>query len=112
MPRGLGPIPRGKDWWRMASSGNRIFFIPLALLIVGLVVLYPVLNLPSLSQLFQPTPKAASEKTSVKIWANQRSGLYYCPDSKFYGKLTPGAYMSHDEAIQNGYQPAANQACR
>ena len=96
----------------MTISRNRIFFLPFALLIVGLVVLYPVLNLPSLSQLFQPTPKASSEKSTVKIWANQRSGLYYCPDSQFYGKLTPGVYMSKSEAIQNGYQPAANQTCR
>jgi len=96
----------------MTTSGNRIFLWPFALLVVGLVVLYPFLNLPSLSWLFQPTPKAASEKSSTKIWANQRSGLYYCPDSKFYGKLTPGTYMSQSEAIQNGYQPAANQACR
>jgi hypothetical protein len=42
----------------------------------------------------------------------QRSGLYYCPDSQFYGKITPGVYMSKPEAIQNGYQPAANQTCR
>jgi len=96
----------------MKTSGNRIFFFPLALLIVGLVVLYPALNLPPLSQLFQPAPKAVSEKSSVKIWANRRSGLYYCPDSKLYGKLMPGAYMSQSEAIQNGYQPAANQSCR
>ena len=96
----------------MKTSGNRIFFFPLALLIVGLVVVYPVLNLPPLSQLFQPAPKAVSEKSSVKIWANRRSGLYYCPDSKLYGKLMPGAYMSQSEAIQNGYQPAANQSCR
>jgi hypothetical protein len=94
------------------NSRNRLFFFPLVFLIVGLVVLYPVLNLPSLRQLFQPAPKASSEKLSVKIWANQRSGLYYCPDSKFYGKLTPGVYMSRSEAIQNGYQPAANQACQ
>ena len=96
----------------MATSGNRIFIFPLALLIVGLVVLYPALNLPSLSQLLQPTPKVASEKSPVKIWANQRSGLYYCPDSKLYGKLTPGTYMSQSEAIQNGFQPATNQTCR
>ncbi len=96
----------------MATSGNRIFLFPFALLIVGLVVLYPVLNLPSLSELFRPTPKVTTEKSSVKIWANQRSGLYYCPDSKLYGKLTPGTYMSQTEAIQNGYQPASSQECR
>ena len=97
----------------MTTTRNRIFFLPFLLLIVGLVVLYPILNLPSLSGLFQPTPKAASdEKSSTKIWANQRSGLYYCPDSKLYGKITPGAYMSQSEAIQNGYQPAVDQSCR
>ena len=94
------------------SSRNRIFFFPLLFLIVGLLVVYPLLNLPSLRQLFEPAPTASTPKSSVKIWAHQRSGLYYCPDSKFYGKLTPGAYMSQSEAIQNGYQPAANQSCR
>ena len=112
MPRALGTIPRGKDWWRMTTSRNRIMFLPFLLLIVGLVVLYPFLNLPSLSGLFQPTPKVTSEKPAVKIWANKRSGLYYCPDSKLYGKLTPGTYMSQSEAIKNGYQPATNQECR
>jgi len=93
-------------------SRSRLFFFPLAFLVIGLVVFYPALNLRFLSQVFQPTPKASSEKSAIKIWANQRSGLYYCPDSKFYGKLAPGAYMSQSQAIQNGYQPAASQACR
>ena len=96
----------------MTTSRNRIFFLPFLLLIVGLVVFYPFLNLPALSELFRPTPKVASEKPTVKIWANQRSGLYYCPDSKLYGKLTPGTYMTQTEAIKNGYQPAASQECR
>ncbi len=96
----------------MTTSGNRIFLFPAALLVVGLVVLYPALNLPSLNRLFQPAPKPVSEASPTKIWANRRSGLYYCPDSKLYGKITPGAYMSQSEAIQNGYQPAPNQSCR
>jgi hypothetical protein len=96
----------------MKSSRNGTFFWPLVLLIVGLVVLYPILNLPSLSHLFPRAPKVSSEKSAVKIWVNQRSGLYYCPDSQFYGKIKPGVYMSKPEAIQNGYQPAANQTCR
>ena len=87
--------------------------MPFVLLVVGLVVLYPILNLPSVSRFFQPAaPKAVSEKSSIKIWANRRSGLYYCPDSKMYGKLTPGTYMPQSEAIQNGYQPAEKQSCQ
>ena len=96
----------------MTSSRNRLFFFPVAFLIIGLVVLYPALKLPSLRQLFEPTPAATKPKSTVKIWANQRSGLYYCPDSQFYGKVKPGVYMSESEAIQNGFQPAGNKACR
>jgi hypothetical protein len=96
----------------MKSSGNRLLLFPLAFLIIGLIVIYPALHLPSLGQLFQPTPTAGRPKPAVKIWATRRTGFYYCPDSKFYGKLTPGVYMSQSEAIQSGYQPAANQTCR
>jgi hypothetical protein len=94
------------------NSRRRLFFFPFVLLVVALVVFYPALNLPSVSGLFRPTPKASAEKSSIKIWANTRSGFYYCPDSPLYGKLTPGAYMSQGEAIQGGYQPALKQACR
>lgn len=94
------------------SSHNRLFFFPFLLLVVALVVFYPALDLPSISGLFQPTPKAGKGTSSVKVWANQRSGLYYCPDSKFYGKLTPGVYLSQSEAIGKGYQPVGNETCR
>ena len=96
----------------MTTSGNRLFFLPFVFLVVGLVVVYPALDLPSLKQWLEPAPAAVKDKAPVKIWANQRSGLYYCPDSKFYGKLTPGTYMLQSEAIQNGYQPAVHQTCR
>jgi hypothetical protein len=93
------------------SSRYRLFFFPIVLLVVSVLVVSHGLNLPFLAGLLQPTPKAATEKSSIKIWANKRSGLYYCPDSKMYGKLTPGVYMSQGEAIQGGYQPAASEAC-
>lgn len=93
-------------------SRNRIFFLPILFLLVGFLVIYPALNLPSLSELFQPTRKADTDKSSIKIWASQRSGLYYCPDSKLYGKITPGVYMLQSDAIQNGYRPAGNEMCR
>jgi len=90
----------------------RLFFFPMVLLVVVLIIFYPGLNLPSVTGLLRVPPKASTKKSTVKIWANKRSGLYYCPDSKFYGKLSPGAYMSQDEAIKGGYQPAAQEACR
>jgi len=93
------------------NSRYRLFFFPILFLIVALVVILPGLNLPFPGDLLRPTPKATSEKSSIKIWANKRSGLYYCPDSKLYGKLRPGVYMSQGEAVQGGYQPATN-TCR
>ena len=93
------------------NSRYQLFFFPIVLLVVSLLVVFHGLGLPFLSGLLEPTPKATTEKPSIKIWANKRSGLYYCPDSKLYGKLTPGVYMSQSEAIQGGYQPATNEAC-
>jgi len=88
------------------NSRHRLFFFPILLLFVSLGVIYSGLSLPFLSGLFRVPPKDSGVKTGVKIWASKRSGLYYCPDSKLYGKLTPGVYMSQGEAIQSGYQPA------
>ena len=93
------------------NSRYRLFFFPILFLIVALIVFLPGLNLPSLGGLLQPEQKANTQNSSVRIWANKRSGLYYCPDSRMYGKLTPGVYMSQGEAIQGGYQPAAT-TCR
>jgi len=95
------------------NSQYRLFFFPLLFLGVALLVFFPALNLPSVSRLLRPTPpESKTEKASIRIWANKRSGLYYCPDSKLYGKLTPGVYMTQDEAIKDGYQPATQKACR
>jgi len=90
----------------------RLFFFPIVLLVVALIVFYPGLNLPPVGVLFRVPPKASTQRSTIKIWANKRSGLYYCPESKFYGKLTPGVYMSQAEAIKGGYQPATKEACR
>ena len=57
----------------------------------------------------RPTVAAA---TLVKVWTHKNTGFYYCPDSKFYGKLNPGAYMTQDDALERGYRPAAQDPCR
>ncbi|SRR6266849_1091251 len=56
-----------------------------------------------------PTVSAA---TIVKVWAHKKTGLYYCPDSKLYGKVKPGVYMTQEEALERGYQPAGQSSCR
>jgi hypothetical protein len=48
-------------------------------------------------------PASAS---SGQVWVNTGSGKYWKPGSRFYGKTKKGEYMSEQEAIQKGYQPA------
>ena len=62
-----------------------------------------------LPQLNAPTVAAA---TMVKVWAYKKTGLYYCPDSKLYGKLKPGVYMTQEKALGLGYRPAGQDPCR
>ena len=93
-------------------SRSRLLFLPIVLLALALVVFYPCLKQLPIEGVIRISRRASAGKSAVKIWANTRTGLYYCPDSKLYGRLTPGVYMSQGEALQSGYHPAANEACR
>jgi hypothetical protein len=62
-----------------------------------------------LPQLNTPTVAAA---TMVKVWAYKNTGLYYCPDSKLYGKVKPGFYVTQEKALERGYRPAGQDRCR
>ena len=57
------------------------------------------------------TPTVAAE-TVVKVWSYKKTGLYYCADSKLYGKVKPGAYMTQEKALESGYRPARQSPCR
>ena len=63
-------------------------------------------RLPALNT---PTVAAA---TIVKVWAFKKTGLYYCTDSKLYGKVKPGVYMTQEKALERGYRPASQDLCR
>ena len=42
----------------------------------------------------------------AKVWVNTKSGKYWKPGSRYYGKTKQGEYMSEKEAVQKGYRPA------
>src|SRR5262245_31844938 len=48
-----------------------------------------------------PATSAASE-----VWVNTRSGKYWRPGSRFYGKTKEGEFMSELDALDRGYSPA------
>ena|SRR6266481_3036546 len=47
----------------------------------------------------------------AKVWVNTRSGLYYCADSRYFGKMAPGSFLRQDEALQEGYRPGLKKLC-
>jgi hypothetical protein len=81
-----------------------VLFLPLLLEKWGAVD-----SVDQLSQLNTPTVAAA---TIVKVWVYKKTGLYFCPDSKLYGKVKPGVYMTQEKALGRGYRPAGQYPCR
>jgi hypothetical protein len=51
------------------------------------------------------------ERDDLVIWVNTKSGVYHCPDSKWYGHTKHGTYMKQRQAIDEGYKPAGGNVC-
>lgn len=97
----------------MTHRAREIILIIGSLILLGYQIGSPVLDrwrlANRLGRFAEPTVSAA---TIVKVWAYKKTGVYYCPDSHFYGEFKPGMYMTQEEALERGYQPAAQQPCR
>jgi hypothetical protein len=62
----------------------------------------PVPPASQLSTPIAPAPRLRSDQ----IWVNTKSGKYWKPGSRYYGKTKQGEYMSVEDAIQKGCRPA------
>jgi hypothetical protein len=54
----------------------------------------------------QETKTAPETSTANEVWVNTRSGKYWKPGSRFYGKTKEGEFMSELDALDRGYSPA------
>lgn len=88
--------------------------------LVFLVVMAPILAkyrdrpqawVEELQAMSQPAPETQTHDRSHSVWVNRRSGLYYCRDSKFYGRMRPGEPMEQESALLKGFRPADGKAC-
>ena len=59
-----------------------------------------------------PTPAAretsqtpAKRAAADEVWVNTRSGKYWKPGSRFYGKTKQGESMPESDALDRGYSP-------
>jgi hypothetical protein len=83
------------------------------ILITLLLILLFLLLWDNLPRSWKSTTNAQSAAQSrIRVWVNSRSGFYYCPDSKLYGKLKPGFFTSQGKAQQAGYRPPFNDMCQ
>ena len=48
---------------------------------------------------------------SVTVWVNTNSGVYHCPNTRWYGNTKNGKYMTQKEAQSKGYRPAYGTVC-
>ena len=48
---------------------------------------------------------------NVRVWVNTNTGVYHCPNSRWYGKSKSGNYMAQKEAQAKGYRPAYGIVC-
>lgn len=66
---------------------------------------------PPLLRWAAPPVNRTEGNPHIRVWANTRSGFYYCPKSTLYGGIKPGKYAVETEALQSGYQPALKETC-
>jgi hypothetical protein len=52
------------------------------------------------------TRLAPATTTANEVWVNTRSGKYWKPGSRYYGKTKEGEFMSELDALERGYSPA------
>jgi len=102
-------------------SQNRVVPVAIVILVLAaLAVLAPVLakfhNQPAtwvakIEVMSANQPAGPDLELKHNVWVNQRSGFYYCRQSKFYGRIHPGLSMRQGPALLRGYRPAEGGMC-
>jgi hypothetical protein len=51
------------------------------------------------------------QDSTAKVWVNTATGVYHCPNSRYYGATKAGEYLTELEARSKGYRPAKGRGC-
>ena len=66
---------------------------------------------PSESESTANVNTSESDTRDVMVWVNTNTGVYHCPNTRWYGKTKSGKYMTQKEAQAKGYRPAYGAVC-
>ena len=58
-----------------------------------------------------PVTRQSAGNPNVKVWVNTNSGVYHCPNTRWYGNTKSGRFMTQREAQSKGYRPAYGAVC-
>lgn len=59
----------------------------------------------------KPAAVASGGDAQIKVWADLKTALYYCPGSALYGRTKSGHFMSQAEAQSANFEPAMRRTC-
>ena len=66
---------------------------------------------PSTSSFSADHQGVSAGNPKVMVWVNTSSGVYHCPNTRWYGNTKNGKYMTQQEAQAKGYRPAYGSVC-
>jgi hypothetical protein len=110
----LAPSGKGSSRHRFAPAVITIVFLVLLAIMAPLLAKYrdaPEVWVAKLEAMSQSQPNVPTMDMKHDVWVNKRSGLYYCHDSKFFGRMRPGINMRQESALLKGFRPAQGQMC-
>lgn len=85
--------------------------ISLVLILVLLSLIACISSSEAIANRNQTVATQSAEPAKVIVWVNTNSGVYHCPNTRWYGKTKSGRFMTQREAQSKGYRPAYGAVC-
>jgi len=82
-----------------------------ALIIVLLIAIACGSSALALTHRTMPFRPQSAGNPKVQVWVNTNSGIYHCPNTRWYGNTKSGRFMTQREAQAKGYRPAYGAVC-
>ncbi|HEV8367695.1 MAG TPA: hypothetical protein VGQ39_07080 [Pyrinomonadaceae bacterium] len=83
---------------------------PIVALVIAIIFLGAPSNVPP-NRSYVIGQTQSTGNPHVRVWVNTNSGVYHCPNTRWYGNTKQGQFMTQKEAQAKGYRPAYGSVC-